>query len=76
MSGRWEFGSRSPEKSLLTWRLEMINNAFDQDDIYVEMTFLRMLEQYGIDASVRQAGIDFANSEWKRRKRQKDIWCW
>ncbi len=37
-------------------------NAFDQDDIYVEMTFIRTLEQYGIDCSIRQAGIDFANS--------------
>ncbi len=39
-------------------------NAFDQDDIYVEMTFLKTLEDYGIDCSIRQAGIDFANSEY------------
>ena len=57
-----------PEKSLPAWRPEMINDAFNQDDIYVEMTFLRTLEQYGLDASVRQAGIDFANSEYK-------LWC-
>jgi len=37
-------------------------NAFGQDDIYVEMTFIRTLEQYGIDCSIKQAGIDFANS--------------
>jgi len=37
-------------------------NAFGQDDIYVEMTFIRTLEQYGIDCSLKQAGIDFANS--------------
>jgi hypothetical protein len=40
----------------------MINNAFGQDDLYVEMTFLRTMEQYGLDCSIRQAGIDFANS--------------
>ena len=39
-------------------------NAFGQDDIYVEMTFIRTLEQYGIDCSLKQAGIDFANSEY------------
>ncbi len=39
-------------------------NAFGQDDIYVEMTFLRTLEKYGIECSIRQAGIDFANSEY------------
>ena len=37
-------------------------NQFGQDDLYVEMTFLRTLEQYGLDVSIRQAGIDFANS--------------
>lgn len=39
-------------------------NAFNQDDIYVEMTFLKTMQDYGIDCSIRQAGIDFANSEY------------
>jgi hypothetical protein len=46
------------------WTPEKINQ-FSQDDIYVEMTFLRTLEQYGMDCSLRQAGIDFANSGYK-----------
>ena len=41
---------------------ELVNDAFGQDDLYVEMTFLRTLEEYGLDVSIRQAGIDFANS--------------
>ncbi|MBE0700047.1 MAG: ADP-ribosylglycohydrolase family protein, partial [Anaerolineaceae bacterium] len=40
------------------------NQAFDQDDLYVEMTFLHTLEQYGLDVSGDQAGLDFANSEY------------
>jgi hypothetical protein len=28
----------------------MINDAFNQDDLYVEMTFLRTLEEYGLEA--------------------------
>jgi hypothetical protein len=40
----------------------LVNNAFSQDDLYVEMTFLRSMEQYGFDVPIRQAGIDFANS--------------
>lgn len=44
---------------------DLVNHAFDQDDLYVEMTFLRTLEQYGWEASMRQAGIDFANSEYR-----------
>jgi hypothetical protein len=45
------------------WRPESVNQ-FNQDDLYVEMTFLRTLEQYGLDVPIRQAGIDFANSRY------------
>jgi len=44
-----------------TWKPGMINQ-FQQDDLYVEMTFLRTLETHGLDCTIRQAGIDFANS--------------
>jgi hypothetical protein len=53
-----------PEKDMPPFRDSLINNAFSQDDIYVEMTFLRTLELYGMDVSIRQAGIDFANSRY------------
>ena len=54
-------GEIIPEVNIPSWKPEMINQ-FGQDDIYVEMTFLRTLELYGMDVSIRQAGIDFANS--------------
>ncbi len=57
-------GKIMPESELPQWTPDMINNAFDQDDLYVEMTFLRTMELYGLDCSIRQAGIDFANSEY------------
>jgi len=57
---RWR-GAIIPEKDVPVWKPEMINQ-FNQDDIYVEMTFMRTLELYGLDVSIRQAGIDFANS--------------
>ena len=57
---RWK-GEIIPEDKLPKWRPPMINQ-FGQDDIYVEMTFLRTLELYGWNVSIRQAGIDFANS--------------
>jgi len=53
-----------PAANMPPFREELVNGAFGQDDLYVEMTFLRSLEQYGFDVSVRQAGIDFANSEY------------
>ncbi len=52
-----------PEDEMPEWRPEMVN-MFHQDDLYVEMTFLRTLEEYGFDVCQRQAGIDFANSEY------------
>jgi len=60
---KWK-GTIIPEDRLPTWKPGMVNQ-FRQDDIYVEMTFLRTLEQYGADVSIRQAGIDFANSRYR-----------
>ena len=57
---RWP-GKIVPAGDVPKWQPEMINQ-FNQDDIYVEMTFLRTLELYGLDVSSRQAGIDFASS--------------
>ncbi len=42
--------------------------SYNNDDLYVEMTFLKTLADYGLDVSIRQAGIDFANSEYQ-------LWC-
>jgi len=57
-----------PKSAIPKWTSEMINNAFNQDDLYVEMTFLRTMELYGLNCTIRQAGIDFANSEYP-------LWC-
>jgi len=51
-----------PEKDMPPFKSSLINDAFGQDDLYVEMTFLRSMEQHGLEVSIRQAGIDFANS--------------
>jgi len=66
-----EFKYRSqimPDNIMPKWLPCMINDAFGQDDLYVEMTFLRSMEQYGLDVNIRQAGIDFANSGY-------GLWC-
>lgn len=57
-----------PADKVPVWKPALINDAFAQDDLYVEMTFLRTLEQYGLNASIRQAGLDFANSGYP-------LWC-
>lgn len=50
-----------PDDKVPAWENEMINQH-DNDDMYVEMTFLASMQKYGIDVSIRQAGIDFANT--------------
>ena len=58
-----------PEDKVPVWTSDFPNRmAYGNDDLYVEMTFLKTLEDYGLDAPIRQAGIDFANSEYK-------LWC-
>jgi hypothetical protein len=63
-----------PEDEVPEWKPEMVN-VWGQDDLYVEMTFLRSLEEHGLDVSMRQAGIDFANSKydlWHANKAGRD----
>ncbi len=70
---KWR-GEIIPADQMPKWRPEMINQ-FHQDDLYVEMTFLRTLELHGFDVSIRQAGIDFANSGyqlWHANKAGRD----
>jgi len=48
---RWRGAIRSssntraddPESDVPVWKPEMINHSFEQDDLYVEMTFLKRL---------------------------------
>jgi hypothetical protein len=71
---RWR-GEIIPEDRVPKWKQEMVNQ-FGQDDIYVEMTFIRSLEEYGVDVPIRQAGIDFANSGyplWHANKAGRDL---
>ena len=53
-----------PEDEVPGWEPGMINQQY-QDDIYVEMTFLKTLEDHGLDVPIRQVGIDFANSRYR-----------
>ena len=58
---KWQ-GAIIPADQMPKWQPDTINGSFGQDDLYVDMTFLRTLEVHGLDVSIRQAGIDFANS--------------
>ena len=58
-----------PAEAVPTWEANFHDlYSYGNDDLFVEMTFLKTLEDYGLDVSPRQAGIDFANTEY-------DLWC-
>lgn len=46
------------------WTPERVHGAIDQDDCYVEMTFLEALEEHGLDITLEQAGRSFAESQF------------
>ena len=61
-------GSTIPANKMPVWKPELVNNTFEQDDLYVEMTFIDTLLKRGLDVKTRAAGIDFANSAYR-------LWC-
>ncbi len=46
------------------WKPEELKNSLEQDDLYVEMTFLEAIEKHGINISFEQAGKAFAESKY------------
>ncbi|MCC6699871.1 MAG: ADP-ribosylglycohydrolase family protein, partial [Candidatus Hydrogenedentes bacterium] len=46
------------------WTDDRIANAIGQDDCYVEMTFLKALEEHGLDVTYAQAGQAFADTQY------------
>ena len=67
-------GEIMPDERMPPWDPKMVNQH-NNDDCYVEMTFMKTLEDYGLDVSIRQAGIDFANSGyplWHANKAGRD----
>ncbi|MBR6507703.1 MAG: ADP-ribosylglycohydrolase family protein [Clostridia bacterium] len=57
-------GEIMPEDAVVDFSALNINNAFWQDDLYVEMTFLKVMEQNGFDCSIDLLGEAFAKSEY------------
>ena len=50
---------------LRSWQPEFVHGALQQDDCYVEMTFLKALETHGLDITYKQAGRAFAVTEYR-----------
>jgi hypothetical protein len=57
-------GTIVPEEDLPKWRPEMVRNALDQDDLYVDMTLAAVLDERGLDATTDDFGAMFRNAKY------------
>jgi hypothetical protein len=48
----------------LQWQEGMLENTIHQDDLYVEMTFAKVMDDLGLDATCEQFGEAFKNSRY------------
>jgi hypothetical protein len=48
----------------LPWSPERVSNAIEQDDLYVEMTFAKVMDQLGLEATCEQYGEAFKDSKY------------
>lgn len=49
----------------LRWSPEQVSNAIDQDDLYVEMTFAKVMDDLGLGATCEQYGEAFRSSKYE-----------
>lgn len=55
---------KTVDGDLRPWAPERLESSLEQDDLYVEMTFLSALESYGPDVTCEQAGQAFGKTEF------------
>ncbi len=60
----FHYNGRIMEDSIPPWNPENVRGATGQDDCYVEITWLKALEKYGLDISNEQAGQTFAETRF------------
>jgi hypothetical protein len=53
------------EGELPPWNPAHIENAIDQDDLYVEMTFAAVMDRRGLDATTEEYGEAFRTSKYR-----------
>lgn len=53
-----------PENELPDWQPEMISEALNQDDLYVDITFAQVLDDKGLDATAEDFGELFRQAKY------------
>ena len=53
-----------PEDELPAWKPDMVREALNQDDLYVDITFAAALDEHGLDASTADFAAMFRDTEF------------
>lgn len=53
-----------PVEKLPEWKPDKVSNALNQDDLYVDMTFAKVLDDQGLDATTEDFGAMFRNAKY------------
>lgn len=53
-----------PPDKLPAWKPDMVTNAIQQDDLYVDMTFAKVLDEKGVGATTDDFGAMFRNARY------------
>lgn len=54
-----------PLDKMPVWKPEKVDNALNQDDLYVDMTFAKVLDDKGLDATTDDFGAMFRNARYR-----------
>jgi len=57
-------GEIIPENEFPLWTPSMVNDAFGQDDLYVEIPFLDAMKEHGADCEVKYLAEKFRDSQF------------
>ena len=64
-----EFDARGATfEGALPWEPSMVDNALGQDDMYVQMSFMMAMDEFGMDAPAEKFADSYANAGYR-------LWC-
>jgi hypothetical protein len=61
----FRFRAKINDGKLPKWTPERVSNALDQDDLYVDMTFAKVLDDKGLDATTEDFGAMFREAKYR-----------
>ena len=62
----------------IKWKPESLRRSMGEDDLYVQMSFMMTMDEFGMDAPADSFAVDFANAGYMlwhaNRKARKNVW--